>query len=121
MLVIWSCIRIKGEVLNEIINLFKPNPLPPPPPPAPAPPATSGLYCCPFHGGYSDADHLYCNSSIVANRCTTAHFLFCGLVLRQASWLSSLMDVHFAFCFRSVVIVVLLEAASRGNGEVSRE
>ena len=40
------------------------------------PPPSSGLICCPFPGGYSDAVGLALNSSIVVNCCAVANCVY---------------------------------------------
>ena len=40
-----------------------------------------GLCCCPLQGGYSDAEHFGCNTSIVVIRCTAVHFVYLFIYL----------------------------------------
>ena len=64
--------------------------------------------CCPCKGGYSDADHLCCNSSTVVTRYMTANFsLF--------SCDASIVVIFFNGCpfFGFLSIVLMTGAAAR--------
>ena len=58
----------------------------------------SGLYCCLFQGGYSNADNFCCSSTIVVTQYMGANFTFCLLDVMLSLWPSSsktLLSVFF--------------------------